>query len=170
MKKTAVEPPKVSTDNSLKKKKLKIATILSRKIYKGEPHYMVTYIDMPESVSELISRDCVRKRDGEHLMAYFDKKYEKKLRVEFSFGSLFNSDTGTVEKKKLSDKNIKSSDKEEKRKSSKKKDKHKKKKDQQDNKPTEHKKKKEQQEQEQTEKKKKKEQEQEQSHKKKKTR
>jgi len=96
--------------NNPSKKKLKIERIISRKIYKGEPHYLVAYSEMPESANELISRDLVRKRYGDKELSVFDKQYEKKLKEEFSFESLFktaNTETSDVKKKKSNDKDKK---------------------------------------------------------------
>jgi len=82
LKKEQEKPPQVEMTASQdpKSKKPPIERIITRKIFKGEPHYLVAYSGLPETSNELLPREVVKRRYGEDNVETYDKYYEKKIR------------------------------------------------------------------------------------------
>jgi len=72
------------------KKKHNIEGIISRRLIKGEPYYLVSYVGLPESSNEIIPRDKVQQGFGAKKLEKFDHDYEKEMKEVFSIDSLFS--------------------------------------------------------------------------------
>jgi len=88
--------------NKKKKKKRNIDKIISRRLVKGEPHYLVSYVGLPESANELIPREQVEQGFGAKKLKLFDLDYENQLKEVFSVDSLFINETASPVKKRKS--------------------------------------------------------------------
>jgi len=86
--------------NNKKNKKRTIDKIISRRLVKGEPHYLVSYVGLSDSTNDLIPREQVEQGFGTKKLKLFDRDYENQLKEVFSFDSLFINETASPVKQR----------------------------------------------------------------------
>jgi len=83
-----------------KNKKRTIDKIISRRLVKGEPHYLVSYVGLSDSTNDLIPREQVEQGFGTKKLKLFDRDYENQLKEVFSVDSLFLHETASPVKQR----------------------------------------------------------------------
>lgn len=79
------------------KKKKTVEKVISRRLYKGDMHFVVQYVGLEDEENELLSHDQVIERGGEKALKKFESAWKKEMNV-FNFSKSEAGKTSTAPK------------------------------------------------------------------------